>query len=126
MEMTSAARSSIDTTAASTTTMGANQNFSAAQERSSFSEHGKEMLSLCGEGSGMQAGSRESTAQFSETNLSISQASLSDRLTQSLISAGLVCGTIPTSMRRLSSQATLDFASKSPAGESAVKRKSTN
>jgi hypothetical protein len=43
--------------------------------------------------------SQELTVQCSATRARTNQATLSDKLTQSLISAGLVKGIIPTSMR---------------------------
>jgi hypothetical protein len=73
-------------------------------DKRSSCEHGNVMPCLCGESSLTQADSKESTALSSETKASTSPVSLSDRLTPSLISAGLVCGTIPMSMRRKSNQ----------------------
>ena len=48
----------------------------------------------------MIADSGESTAQSLETKAATSQATLSDRLTQSLIMSGLVKGIIPLPMRK--------------------------
>jgi hypothetical protein len=79
-------------------------------------EHGMETLSLFGESFETIADSQESTVLFSETNRLIYQVSLSDRLTQSLITAGLVRGIIPLSMRDASGQLTLDVVLKSPDG----------
>jgi hypothetical protein len=58
-----------------------------------------------------------------ETKVSTGQASLSDRLTPLLISAGLVCGIIPLSMRDASGQQTLDSVLRVQAGETAGKPK---
>jgi hypothetical protein len=73
------------------------------------------------------AGTRKtvSTVQFSETTIPkpICPATLSDRLTQSLISAGLVKGIIPTSMRKRSGVQMLDFVSSRPDGDDAEKPK---
>jgi len=51
---------------------------------------------------------RELIAPFSAMSQNTNRPSLSDRLTQSLISAGLVKGIIPMSMRKRSNQLTLD------------------
>jgi hypothetical protein len=93
------------------------------QERKLFSEHGQVTLSLCGDVLRMTAGSKESIVQYSETKAEFVQVSLSDKLTPSLISAGLVCGIIPLSMRDASGQQTLDSVLKPPAGNAAVKQK---
>jgi hypothetical protein len=57
----------------------------------------------------LESGSKASTAPCSETKAGIKVPSLSDRLTESLISAGLVKGTIPTLIRKRSDQQILDF-----------------
>ncbi len=56
--------------------------------------------SLFGESSLMIPASKESIAPSLGTKAKSSQVSLSDRLTQSLISAGLVKGITPTSVRK--------------------------
>ena len=58
----------------------------------------------------------ESIAQSSGMNHRIKVAPLYERLTPSLISHGLVKGTIPMSMRKKSNQLILDIASKRPDG----------
>lgn len=59
---------------------------------------------LFGAGSGINPVRPVLTALYSETKVHISQASLSDRLTLSLITSGLVAGITPTSIRQLSGQ----------------------
>ena len=58
----------------------------------------------------------ESIAQSSGMNHRIKVAPLYERLTPSLISHGLVKGTIPMSMRKKSDQLILDIVSKGPDG----------
>jgi hypothetical protein len=84
------------------------QAFSLDLEKRSFCALGMETLSLSGGDLRTRRANQASTAQSSETSPPASQASLSDRLTPSLISAGLVCGIIPTSMRSESGQQILD------------------
>lgn len=57
------------------------------------------MLFSFGESSSMTAASKASTALSSATKARTDPRTLSDRLTQSLITAGLVKGTTPTSIR---------------------------
>jgi hypothetical protein len=71
----------------------------------------------------MQVDSKELIVPCSETRAGSYQASLSDRLTVSLISAGLVNGIIPMSMRDVSGQQILEHVFDSRAGEGVVKRK---
>jgi len=111
MEMKSAAPCMTAITAAANTQMDGEPHCSAAPVKKSCCGPGKVMPSLFGEISGTIAGRSESTAPFSETNHGINHPSLSDRLTQSLISAGLVKGIIPMSMRVRSNQQTLDIVS---------------
>lgn len=59
---------------------------------------------------------KESTVVSSETKATCKVQTLSDRLTPLLISAGLVRGIIPMSMRKKSNQKTLAFASSKPDG----------
>lgn len=105
---------------------------SSARAKALFSEHSTPMPSLFGETSSMpvltsepESHKRELTVPSSETTTrkNIFQASLSDRLTESLISAGLVKGIIPTSMRKRSDQGTLDIAFFAPVGAGAVEQK---
>ena len=65
----------------------------------------------------------ELIARFSETKVDTKVLSLSDRLTPSLISAGLVKGIIPMFMRKKSDQQILDIVSSPPAGNDAVEQK---
>ena len=81
------------------------------------------MLFSSGESSLTTQDSRELTAPCSETKANTKAVSLSDRLTESLISAGLVRGIIPSSMRKRSGQRILDFAAYELAGESADEQK---
>jgi hypothetical protein len=93
-----------------------NQNCSADQVKKSSCEHGMETHCSSGKNLSIYPVSKESTAPFLETSRNINPASFSDRLTPLLISAGLVNGTIPISMRDASGQATLDAVLKSQAG----------
>jgi len=74
------------------------------------------MLFSCGESSSTTAASKASTARYSETKVRTYRPSLSDRLTQSLIDAGLVCGITPTSIRQLSGQPIQVLAFAMPVG----------
>lgn len=67
-------------------------------------ERSQPMRSLFGENSLMTAESAVSIVPSLETNPRICRASLSDRLTESLISHGLVKGIIHTSLRTKSNQ----------------------
>jgi hypothetical protein len=118
MEMKSAVNSMSSTTVATITGTAESQNSSVALEKRSAFEHGMETLSLFGESFEMPAEKRESTAPSSEIKVHIYRVSLSDRLTQSLISAGLVKGIIPMSIRDASGQTTLDTVLREPDGES--------
>ena len=73
----------------------------------------KEMPSLFGENiSIIRSRSRKAlNARSSETKVRTSRQSLSDRLTPSLITLGLVRGTTPKSVRQTSGAAIRDFAS---------------
>lgn len=93
------------------------------QENTSACAHGRPMRSLSGESSETQADKLESTAQCSETKASIEAQTLSDRLMPSLISAGLVCGIIPTSMRSAYGQLTLDSVLRPQVGPNAEEQK---
>ena len=63
---------------------------------------------------------RASTARSSETRGRTSRPSLSDRLTRSLITSGLVSGITPTSIRQLSGQPIRVLAFGMPAGGDAA------
>jgi hypothetical protein len=71
----------------------------------------------------LEKSSKALTAPCSETKVNTYQASLCDKLTPSLISAGLVRGTIPTSIRKRSHQGILDIAFFEPVGVDADARK---
>ena len=64
--------------------------------------------------------SRASNAACSATKGRTSRRSLSDRLTRSLIDAGLVCGTTPSSIRQLSGQPIRVLAFDGPDGGAAA------
>jgi len=74
---------------------------------------------LFGENSLMAADNKESTVPSSAMRVPISHLSLSGRLTPLLISAGLVRGIIPMSMRTRSDQLTLGIVLKPQGGENA-------
>jgi len=78
----------------------ANENCLSAQAKKSSFEHSTVTPSLFGESSLTTAESKESVVPRSETKARIIRASLSDRQTQSLITAGLVKGIIPLSIRK--------------------------
>jgi hypothetical protein len=62
---------------------------------------------------------KASNARSSETRVRFNRQSLSDKLTKSLITAGLVKGTTPSLIRRLSGAAIQDFASLPLGGDDA-------
>jgi hypothetical protein len=101
----------------------ATQKSLLAQVNTSASEHGKVTPSLFGGGLSTPVGKLESTAPYSEMKASTAVQTLSDRLTPSLISAGLVCGIIPTSMRREYGQLTLDSVLRPQVGGFVEKQK---
>lgn len=110
-------------TAAGSTATDADQNSSSAPGKNWLFEPGPETLCSSGAGSATPAGNKASTVPSSETKARTEQVSLSDRLTQSLITAGLVCGTIPSSMRDVSGQQTLDAVLRPQGGGSVVGQK---
>ena len=61
-----------------------------------------------------------SNARSSETRVRSSRRSLSDRLTRSLITSGLVCGITPLSIRQLSGQPIRVLAFDTPTGPAAA------
>ncbi|MDD5724488.1 MAG: hypothetical protein PHY29_12250 [Syntrophales bacterium] len=106
---------SIDTIRDGDTKMGEGPKSSLAQANTSFSGRGNVMLYSVGKNLWMAALMRElandksgSTVLSSATRVNTRVRSLSDRLTPSLISAGLVRGIIPTLMRKKSNQQILD------------------
>lgn len=92
---------------------------SADQARRLCSERSTVTRCLFGESSLTDQDSKELIVQCSETKARINRVSLSDRLTPSLISAGLVRGIIPMSMRRRSDQLIPDGVSNWLAGSGA-------
>lgn len=93
---------------------------SSVPARSSHFEPLTQTLFLCGAGSSMTAVRRASTARSSATKGRASRRSLSDRLTRSLITSGLVCGITPSSIRQLSGQPIRVLAFDTPAGPAAA------
>lgn len=91
--------------------------------KASCSEPMPPMPCLFGDNSSTIAGKKASTAQSSATRATSSRRSLSDRLTRSLITSGLVAGITPTSVRKTFGLAIRDFASLPLAGDDAEKRK---
>ena len=79
-----------------------------------------------GESSSTTADNKALTARCSETKVRTYRPSLSDRLTQSLITAGLVNGITPMSIRQASDQPIRAFAFSKPDGDDAAKRKVEN
>jgi len=73
----------------------------SGQDNQSSSEQPVQMPFLFGESSSTIADSRELTARSSEMKANTKAVSLSDRLTPSLISSGLVRGITPMSVRKL-------------------------
>jgi hypothetical protein len=93
------------------------RTFSSALETRSSFDLPPETLFLCGgDQSTAGMGKRASNARSSATRVRSSLPSLSDRLTQSLIAAGLVCGITPLSIRQLSGQPIRVLALDMPAG----------
>lgn len=69
-----------------------------------------------------RTGKKALNARSSETRARTSRQSLSDRLTQSLITAGLIKGITPSSVRQTSGLAIRDFASLPLDGEGQAKQ----
>lgn len=93
----------------SNTKMAVNGKSSAAQARRSYCAHEMPMPSLFGESSLTVQDRKELIVLFSETKAQSGQATLSDRLTLSLISSGLVKGITPMSVRQKLEAEILDF-----------------
>jgi len=106
-----------------TSKMDGIKSYSSGRGKRSFYELGMEMPCLFGGGSKTIADSKASIAPCSETKANTNPVSLSDRLTPLLISAGLVCGIIPMSMRDASGQLTLDVVLRKQDGDNAEKPK---
>lgn len=98
--------------------MDGKSNCSADQGKRSFFVQRQRMLCLFGGSSLTQADRSELTALFLETNLDTDRRPLSDRLTPSLISHGLVKGITPTSTRNELGAAIPDFVLLLPDGTS--------
>lgn len=101
----------------------ATQRSSSVLENTFAFARGMETPCLSGGDSSTPVDSRESTAPSSETKASIEVQTLSDRQTPLLIFAGLVCGTIPMSMRDVCGQQTLDAVLRKQDGSVAVRLK---
>ena len=97
--------------------MEGNQRKLSAPVNTSCSEHGIATLCLFGENLKTIAGNKELTVPYSAMRANTNHQSLSGRLTPLLISAGLVRGIIPMSMRAKSNQGTLDIVLKSQDGD---------
>lgn len=121
--MTDPAHYSTVTIHAINTKMADNLNSFADQVKKSSYQRGRVRRYGSGANLSTQADSKASTARCSATNPRIKRVSLSDRLTQSLITAGLVNGIIPISMRSASGQQTLDAVLRWPDGKSAEPQK---
>lgn len=89
---------------------------SSAPVRQSFCEPHQLTLFSCGGGSSTTADKKASIAPSSAMKARTFRRSLSDRLTQSLITHGLVCGITPTSIRQLCGQPIRALAFGSPDG----------
>lgn len=73
-----------------------------------------------------KTGRKASNAACSATKARTYRPSLSDRLTQSLISSGLVCGITPSSIRKASNQPIRGLAFVMPAGAAAPQPQSAD
>lgn len=110
MGIATASRSTSGTIPPIDTGTGARASSLPVPAKSSSSATPRPRRYSSGGNSSTPAASVGSTAPSSETKALRSRQSLSDRLTQSLITAGLVRGITPTSVRRRSGQPMLDFA----------------
>lgn len=97
---------------------GAKLNSSDPEKRSSC-EPSEPTPCSSGGSSSTEADSRESTAPYSAMNPSTAAQNSFARRTRLLNASGLLAGITPTSARKTSGQATLDFASSPPAGDGA-------
>lgn len=102
---------------------GESGNCSAAPAKRSYCERGTATPVSSGENSSITVDRSASIVPFSEMKAESDHRSLSDRLMQSLITAGLVRGVIPTSMRTGSAQQTLAFVFCTPDGDTPAGRK---
>jgi hypothetical protein len=110
METLTALNSMSGITAATNMRMAENEKFSSAPVKKSFSEPSTQMPCSLGDGSLMTAANAESTAPFSETKAHTLVANSYAKRIRLLIASGLIAGITPTSVRKRSNQATLDFA----------------
>ncbi|MFQ6183608.1 hypothetical protein ACLMJV_16895 [Sinorhizobium meliloti] len=108
-------------------TNGRSKISSSDPESTSFSELMTETPSLFGELlSTARTVKKASSARSSETKASTSRQSLSDRLTKSLITAGLIKGTTPSLVRQTFGLSIRDFASLPLDGSEAAKATAAN
>lgn len=105
METAVASHSLNGITPATTTAMAESETSSVGRAKKLSCAPPMQMLSLFGENLSMHPASKESTAPSSATKARTDHPTLSDRLTQSLISSGLVKGITPTSIRNESGAA---------------------
>lgn len=122
-EMSPVSQCTSDITPATTIKTVGRENYLLDPAKRLFCEQKQGTLFSCGENSSTAAGSKESIAPYSETRAVSLRLSLSDRLTQSLISAGLVKGITPTSVRKQLGAEIPDIVSWSQAGENVEKQK---
>lgn len=108
---------------ASNTKTDVSEKSSADPVRKSYCEHEMPMPCLFGENSLTVQDRRELIALFSGTKAGSDQATLSDRLTKSLILSGLVCGITPMSVRQKLKAPIPDFVLFLPDGSVAEQRK---
>jgi len=83
----------------------------------SFCAPSEPMPCLSGETSSTLPAKKELTVRYFGTNQNTKVANSYAKLTRLLMRSGLIAGITPTSTRRGSSQATLDFASSSQVGD---------
>lgn len=107
------------TTAPTDTETGESATSSSAPEKRSRSARKRATPCSSGGNSSTTAASLASTVPCSETSPGTSRRSLSDRLTQSLITAGLVKGITPTSTRQQFGQPIRVLAFDTPDGGAA-------
>ena len=95
----------------------------SAQGNTSCSAHGTVTHCLFGENLKTIAGNKELTVPYSAMRANTNHQTLSGRLTPLLISAGLVRGIIPMSMRVKSNQLILDIVLRPQDGDNAEEQK---
>ena len=119
-------RSTNGTTAPIDTATGENASYALALAKRLFLERPSRRQRSYGVSSSTTADSKASIAPCSEMKGRTSRLSLSDRLTPSLITAGLVKGIIPTSIRHMSDQPIRVFAFARPVGDDVARPKVEN